>query len=299
MKIAPRFLFCLMTQVQSTMTDVAVDNGKPSSKAILANLPAGAVALTALGTVLPPVLFVVVLLVLWSVGSARGIVPFYIIPGPQQIAAEFVNNSTVLLKHASRTSLEALSGFAIGNVVAVVMAVLLTWSRPLKETIYPYALLTRAVPIIVFTPVIVVLLGRGLPPIIFTVALTVYFPTFLNMMRGLRSADAEYHETLHTLSATRVQRLWLVDLPSSMPYLFAALKISASGAFISALVTEWIGSNLGLGYLVVVSGQYFKLATLWAAIFTASFLTLALLGVVTLVEKLLGRWTAAAEDVGN
>jgi NitT/TauT family transport system permease protein len=226
-------------------------------------------------------------------------VPFYIIPGPQQIAAEFVNNNAVLLKHATRTSLEALSGFAIGNIVAIVMAVLLTWSTPLKETIYPYALLTRAVPIIVFTPVIVVLLGRGLPPIIFTVALTVYFPTFLNMMRGLRSADAEYHETLHTLSATRVQRLWLVDFPSSMPYLFAALKISASGAFISALVTEWIGSNVGLGYLVVVSGQYFKLGMLWAAIFTASFLTLALLGIVTSAEKLLGRWTASAEDVGN
>lgn len=289
----------MITRVQSTMTDAAVDNGKPSTNAFPVHLPAGAAVWTALIAAVPPALFVLVLLVLWSVGSARGIVPFYIIPGPQQIAAEFVNNSAVLLKHATRTSLEALSGFAIGNMVAVFMAVLLTWSRPLKETIYPYALLTRAVPIIVFTPVIVVLLGRGLPPIIFTVALTVYFPTFLNMMRGLRSADVEYHETLHTLSATRVQRLWLVDFPSSMPYLFAALKISASGAFISALVTEWIGSNLGLGYLVVVSGQYFKLATLWAAIFTASFLTLALLGIVTLAEALLGRWTAAAEDVGN
>ncbi len=289
----------MITRVQSTMTDAAVDNDKPSTNAFPVHLSAGAAVWTALTAAVPPALFVVVLLVLWSVGSARGIVPFYIIPGPQQIAAEFVNNSAVLLKHATRTSLEALSGFAIGNMVAVFMAVLLTWSRPLKETIYPYALLTRAVPIIVFTPVIVVLLGRGLPPIIFTVALTVYFPTFLNMMRGLRSADLEYHETLHTLSATRVQRLWLVDFPSSMPYLFAALKISASGAFISALVTEWIGSNLGLGYLVVVSGQYFKLATLWAAIFTASFLTLALLGIVTLAEALLGRWTAAAEDVGN
>ncbi|MDM9627864.1 ABC transporter permease [Rhizobium sp. S152] len=281
------------------MTDAALDTQKPPARAIFSNLPTASAVLAAFVAATPPVVFLIVLVVLWSWGSAKGIVPFYIIPGPEQVAAEFMANKAVLLKHATRTTLEALAGFSVGNIVAVVMAILLTWSRPMKETFYPFALLTRAVPVIVFTPLIVVMLGRGLPPIIFTVALTVYFPTFLNMIRGLRSADAEYHETLHTLSATRLQRLWLVDFPSSMPYLFAALKISASGAFISALVAEWIGSNLGLGYLVVVSGQYFKLATLWAAIFTAAFLTLALLGIVTLMEALLGRWTAAAEDVGG
>lgn len=109
----------------------------------------------------PPVAFLVCLIGVWYYGSAKGFVPFYIIPGPQQIAAEFVANNAVLVKHASRTTVEALSGFAIGNVAAIIMSVLLTWSRPLRETIYPYALLSRAIPLIVFTPVIVVMLGRG------------------------------------------------------------------------------------------------------------------------------------------
>jgi NitT/TauT family transport system permease protein len=248
--------------------------------------------------VLPPALFLVLLILLWAIGSAYGVVPAYLLPSPAAIFNEFVNNRNVLIKHASATTLEALLGFGIGTIVGVVMATLLSFSSVLREAFYPYALISRAIPFIVFTPLVVVLLGRGLPPIVAIVSFSVYFPTFLNMMRGLGAADADYHEMLHTMSATPLQRLRLVDLPVSMPYLFAALKVSASGAFISALVTEWIGANVGLGYLVVVSGQYFKLPTMWAAIFTSALLTLALLGLVTLAEKLLGRLTATAREIG-
>jgi NitT/TauT family transport system permease protein len=248
--------------------------------------------------IVPPALFLAAIVLLWAIGSSAGVVPSYLLPSPLSIASEFVNNSGVLLKHAGATTVEALSGFAIGSIAGVVAATMLTFSPVLRDAFYPYALISRAIPFIVFTPLVVVLLGRGMPPIIAIVAFSVYFPTFLNMMRGLSAADADYHEMLHTLSATPLQRLRLIDFPVAMPYLFAALKVSASGAFISALVTEWIGANVGLGYLVVVSGQYFKLPTMWAAIFTSALLTLTLLGAVTLVEKLLGRYTAAASEIG-
>jgi NitT/TauT family transport system permease protein len=140
-------------------------------------------------------------------------------------------------------------------------------------------------------------LGRGLPPILAIVSFSVYFPTFLNMMRGLNSVDADYEELLHTLSATPFQRLRLIQFPASMPFLFAALKVSASGAFIAAVVTEWIGASAGLGYLIVDASQYFRLSTMWAAIFTAAGLTLALLGIVTLLERLLWRWTGTAGEL--
>lgn len=247
---------------------------------------------------LPPAVFLVLLVILWAIGSASGVIPTYLLPSPGAIFNEFANNSGVLIKHAGATVLEALTGFAIGSAAGVLVATVLTCSSVLRDTFYPYALISRAIPFIVFTPVVVVLLGRGMPPIVAIVSFSVYFPTFLNMMRGLGAADADYHEMLHTMSATPLQRLRLVDFPVSMPYLFAALKVSASGAFISALVTEWIGANVGLGYLVVVSGQYFKLPTMWAAIFTSAFLTLALLGLVTLVEKLLGRFTSTAREIG-
>lgn len=248
---------------------------------------------------LPPTTFLAIMVILWAIGSARGIIPNYLLPGPGAIAMEFTDNFGVLFKHARATAMEAVGGFAIGSVAGIVAACILSFSSALREAFYPYALLSRALPIIVFTPLVVVILGRGMPPIIAIVAFSVYFPTFLGMMRGLGAADADYHEMMHTLSASRLQRLWMVDVPVAMPFLFASLKISASGAFISALIAEWIGSNLGLGYLVIVSSQYFKLPTMWAAIFLSAFLTLGLLALVTLLEKSLGRLTAPTPEIGG
>ncbi|MCX5478212.1 ABC transporter permease [Kaistia geumhonensis] len=250
-----------------------------------------------LGLVLPPALFVAVLIILWAVLSATGTIPRYILPAPDAILAEFVKNHAVLTKHALFTTGEALAGFLIGNTAAVLMAILFSYSRLMRDAFYPFALISRAIPIVAFTPLLVLVLGRGLPPVIAVVSIAVYFPAFLNMMRGLASADVDCHEMLHTLSATRWQRLKIVDIPASMPYLFAALKVSASAAFICALVAEWIGANTGLGYLVVISGQYFKLPTLWAAIIVAAALTLLLLAAVVTAERLLHRWTAAPAEL--
>ena len=250
-----------------------------------------------LGTVLPPVVFVVLLVAAWAVLSAWGVIPSFILPAPAAIWHEFSANPGILLKHAAATSLEALLGFMIGNVAAIAVASIFTMVPTLKDAFFPYALMSRAVPMVVFMPLFMVMLGRGLPPILAIVSFSVYFPTFLNMMRGLNSADVDYEELLHTLSATPWQRLKLIQFPASMPFLFAALKVSASSAFISSLVTEWIGATVGLGYLVVVSGQFFKLPMLWAAIFTAASLTLLLLGLVTLAERVLWRWTGTAKEL--
>ncbi|MCX5497788.1 ABC transporter permease [Kaistia dalseonensis] len=250
-----------------------------------------------LGLILPPVLFTVALIAIWAALSAAGIIPRYILPSPEAIFNEFIKNYSVLTKHALYTISEALAGFVIGNCAAVLMAIVFSYSGLLKDAFYPFALISRAIPIIAFTPLLVIVLGRGLPPVIAVVSISVYFPAFLNMIRGLASADVDYHEMMHTLSASRWQRLRIVDWPASIPYLFAALKVSASAAFIGAIVAEWIGANKGLGYLVVISGQYFKLPTLWAAIIVAAGLTLILLAIVVLVERMLHRWTATATDL--
>jgi NitT/TauT family transport system permease protein len=254
-------------------------------------------AYAAASAILPPVLFLAGLVLLWSVLAERGVIPRYILPSPGAILHEMATNSAVLVKHALATTQEALLGFAIGNTAAVLLALLLAWSSAARLCLYPLALVSRGVPIIAITPLLVLVFGRGLPPIVAVVTIGVSFPTLLNMVRGLQSADVDYHEMLHTLSASPLQRLRLIEIPASVPYLFAALKVSASIAFISALVAEWIGSNVGLGYLVVISSQYFKLPMLWAAIFTAAALTLVMLGLVEIAERLLWRWAAAPADL--
>ena len=98
-------------------------------------------------SIVPPALFLIALVVLWAIGSAYGVVPNYLLPSPAAIANEFVNNSAVLLKHAAATTLEALSGFAIGSIAGLVAATALSFSPVLREAFYPYALISRAIPV--------------------------------------------------------------------------------------------------------------------------------------------------------
>ena len=175
-------------------------------------------------------------------------------------------NASELLRHGTATTMEALGGFTLGSLLGVGAAILLASSRWLRQCFFPLALASQAVPIAAITPLIVLLIGRGLPSILTVVSIAAFFPMLINMTRGLREADVGYHELLHSLSATGTQRLRMIELPAALPYMFAALKVSASAAFITAIVGEWIGSNVGLGYLIVISGQYFKIPTLWAAV---------------------------------
>jgi NitT/TauT family transport system permease protein len=238
-----------------------------------------------------------VLLAVWAWAAQSGVMPRWFLPAPGAIAYEFVGNTTVLWKHTKITAVEAIGGCLLGSAAGIAAALAMSGSSVLREIFYPYALASRAMPLVVFTPIIVVMLGRGSMPIILIVGISTYFPVFLGMMRGLSQTNTERMELLHSFSATPQQIMWKIRFPSSIPYLFTALKLSASASFINTIVTEWIASNAGLGYLVMVSGQYFKLATMWAAIVIAAMMTLLLLAVITGLERLAVRYTSLATEI--
>jgi NitT/TauT family transport system permease protein len=250
----------------------------------------------ALRVVLPPAVCLALILGAWAYLTGNGIIPRYLLPSPAAIGHEFATDTRVLLKHTKTTMAEALGGFVIGNVSAILLSLVFAWSAPVRRALYPLALATRAVPIVAITPLLVIGLGYGIVPIVVVVSISVYFPTLLNMVRGLQSADVEYRELLHVFSATPLQRLRLIEWPASLPYLFAALRVGASAAFISAIVGEWIGSNRGLGFLIVESGYHFRLPTLWSAVIIAAVLTLLTVGLVGLVERLAVRGRAASPE---
>ncbi|WP_419757723.1 ABC transporter permease [Acidisoma sp.] len=244
----------------------------------------------AFSVLLPPGVLVVAIIAVWAWMSAHGLIPNYLLPAPLALLEALSSNASELLRHGAATTMEAVGGFAIGSLLGVGAAILLASSRWLRQCFFPLALASQAVPIAAITPLIVLLIGRGLPSILTVVSVAAFFPMLINMTRGLREADVGYHELLHSLSATGAQRLRMIELPAALPYMFAALKVSASAAFITAIVGEWIGSNVGLGYLIVISGQYFKIPTLWAAVVVTGVLTLMLVGLVTLAERWATPW---------
>lgn len=216
----------------------------------------------------------------------------YLVPAPTAVAQALVADWTMLLKNAWPTTIESLAGFAIGNVFAIALAVLFVHSRTLEQTFYPMAVVLRTIPIVAVAPLLVLLLGQGYAPKIAIAALISFFPTLVNMIRGFGAVDPQALELMRVLSANRREVFFKLRLINSLPFLFAALKIATGACVIGAIVAEWIGSDVGLGVLVINATSQFDTPLLYATMAVASAMALAFFGVVVLLEKLIVRWEA-------
>jgi NitT/TauT family transport system permease protein len=252
---------------------------------------------TALRRIVPPLLIIAAALGVWEAAGRWGGLADYILPTPSRIAGAFSANTTLFARHVPITALEAALGFMIGNTAGVLLAIVFVHSSTVERGVYPMAVAMRSVPFVALAPILVIWLGNGLTPKVIIAALVSFFPTLVNSVRGLRAVDPEALELMQTLSATRWQVLWKLRWPSAMPFLFSALKISAAGTVLGAVVAEWIGSDLGLGYVVLMSTYEFRIPLLWASIAVTSTMAMTLFGLVILAERL---WSYdASGDTGG
>jgi NitT/TauT family transport system permease protein len=196
---------------------------------------------------------------------------------------------TVLLKSAWFTAKEAAVGFLLGATVGFLLAVLLVHSRLLQRGFLPYIVASQTVPILAIAPMVVVWLKSGWQSVAVIAAYLTFFPVTINTLRGLQSADPRAHELLRSYAANRRQVLWRLRVPASMPYLFAALKISATASVVGAIIGELPSSiQDGLGGAILNFNQYYSIQpqNLWATNLVAAALGIAFFLVVVLAEKL-------------
>jgi NitT/TauT family transport system permease protein len=240
--------------------------------------------------VLLPLLVIAGLVLVWDLAIRLFAVPAYVVPTPASVGQALVRERARLLDNATPTILESVGGFALGNLVAIAAALAFVHSKALERALYPVAVAVRTLPIVAIAPILVLLLGNGYAPKIAIAALITFFPTLVNMVEGLESADAQALELMHVLSASKTETFRYVRWPSSLPYLFSAMRIASTSSVLGALVAEWIGTNKGLGYLIVLTTYDFRTALLYAAMVVTSAIALAFFFLVSLVEWLVVRW---------
>ena len=237
-----------------------------------------------------PFLPLAVILALWQYATASGKISNLVLASPTAIIAAFAGSGGEIVSNMTVTLFEALAGFVIGNSLGLVIAVVFVHSSIARRTIYPIAIAAEAVPFIAIIPVLMLWLGNGVEPKIVITSFIAYFPMLVNAMRGLRAVDSDVSELLYSLSASRAQKLMLVQLPAAIPFMFNALKLSACGTVVTALVAEWLASDRGLGYLIVLYGTRYEIPQLWAAAITAMAMSLAVYGLVVIAERRLTPW---------
>ena len=230
------------------------------------------------------------ILALWQ-GIVSGFgVPTWIAPSPVQVLQVFVERGDVLWTNFWPTLMEAASGFLVGNTVAAVLAVWFVHSQLAERAFYPIAVFVNTIPIIAVAPILVLLLGNGYAPKIVIAALICFFPTLVNMVRGLKAVSPQMLELMRVLSASGREVLFKIRVQSSLPFLFAALKIASTTCVIGAIVGEWIGSNYGLGALILEATYNYRAPLLYATVILGAGMAVAAFAIVTLVERRVLKW---------
>jgi len=204
----------------------------------------------------------------------------------------FVRSWPLLAANFWPTAIEALAGFVIGNFAAILLAVLFVHNRILQAAYFPVVLFFNTIPILALSPIIILIFGLGMTPKIVIAAVICFFPTLINMIRGLDSATPSEHELFRVLSSTRWEVFWRLRLPRALPLLFSSLRIASATSVIGAIVGEWIGSDKGLGALIIQATFNYQSDRLYAAIVMSSSLSIFLFLVVVLAERRILRYQA-------
>jgi NitT/TauT family transport system permease protein len=249
-----------------------------------------------------PGLVIVGVLVVWQAATyIFGLKPYFI-PSPVNVVDTLVKRFGTIYSNAIPTIIESVCGFALGNVIAILLAILFVHVRTTRQAIYPLTIVLQSVPIVAIAPVFIVLMGTGSSPKIVMTAIITFFPTLVNAVRGLESVPPASFELLQTVDSSTWQILRKLRWPTALPQIFVGLRIAASASVIGAIIAEWAGANSGLGYLIISSTYQFDTPLLWATLVASSLLVLIAFGLVALAERIFTPWQylpGAASDGPN
>ena len=201
--------------------------------------------------------------------------------GADQTLAAYLFDQTLYTLRA------AFIGFAIGGLLGIALAVAFVHFGLIERALVPYVVASQTIPIIALAPLIVYLVGQNVTSVVIVATYLSFFPVTIAMLRGLRSPDPRALELMRSYAASKWAVLWKVRFPASLPYLFTAMKITATASIVGAIVGEGSGSlQAGLGRALVFFSQQYTVAPekLWGAILFSSAVGIICFGLVRLVE---------------
>jgi NitT/TauT family transport system permease protein len=247
-----------------------------------------------------PALVGVIAIGLWHISVHAYQVPAYVLPGPVAVWSAFVDNFSSLMASLWTTLRVTIEAFVLALAGGVALAILFSQSKTIERAFYPYAVTLQVTPVVAIAPLILIWVGYerielALVIIAFIVA---FFPILSNTTLGLRSTDRNLIDLMRLYGATRWQILWRVQLPSALPFLLGAMKISGGLALIGAVVAEFVagsGTATGLAWRIVEAGNRLEIDKMFAALGLLAVLGISIFSALTCLEwLLLHRWHESA-----
>ena len=237
-----------------------------------------------------PIVFFLFLLLVWQVSTSLFDIKEYMLPSPTDILGKLFDSYELLIKHASATLFEAVAGFILGTTLALAIAFVITYSSLIGLMIFPLVILIQTTPKIAIAPFLVIWLGFGFAPKIVVAATLVFFPIVIGTIKGLKTISPELLDLMNSYGANKWEMLFKVRIPSALPYIFTAFKIAAAASVIGAVVGEFVGADIGLGYLILVANTNFDTSLMFASLTLLAIMGITFFFLVGATEKRVLYW---------
>jgi NitT/TauT family transport system permease protein len=241
-------------------------------------------------TIAMPWLAMALFLVVWEAACVVFDIQEIILPRPTKVFAVFIQRFDILLAFCWDTLWTTVLGFLFAIAGGVFLGILIGASPLFYSGLYPLLIAFNAVPKVAIVPILMIWVGVGALPAVITAFVISFFPIVVNVATGLATIEPEMIDVLRSLGASRFEILRKVGIPRAMPYLFASLKVAITLAFIGSVISETVGGNRGIGFLMLSAGARNDAPTTFAGLFAIAIMGVAMYAVCALVEQRMTRW---------
>ncbi len=246
-----------------------------------------------LGNALAPTVAFGAVLLLWQGAVWLLQPPPFLLPDIGRVFRRLVEFGPNWPRHIVATLEAVVVGFVAAVVFGTGGALVIVSSNALRRAITPLLVVVQIVPKIAFAPLILIWFGIGLVSKATVAFLVAFFPVLVNTAVGLTQIEPELLDLARSIKARPAWVFFRIRFPSSLPYFFAGLRVASTLAVIGAVIGEFVGSDVGLGYLIVIANNQIDTALGLASIFFVSVIGLGLYGAILLIERLCTPWAAA------
>ncbi len=232
----------------------------------------------------------------WYYVTNNGVVPKILLPTPQAVAAAVprVVGANGFAGHVLRTVTEIVLGFGLGGFVGFALGLLLGSSLRLRKAYLPFLSALEAIPTVILAPVIIAWFGFGIEGKVFQAAIACFYAVFITTLSGLGLAEPNSVQLMRSLCASKWQIMRMLKIPAALPVIFGGLQLGATTAIIGAIVSEFVGSDAGLGYLLQRYRSGFDTPAVWVIIGIFLIFGLVAYLILWLAERKIVFWRSAA-----
>jgi len=219
-----------------------------------------------------------------------------VLPKPSQIIVTLVQRMPALWPHTIQTLYTTLIGFGLGIAIGITLGVVIGSSRLAYDVAYPLLIGFATIPKVAVVPIFVLWFGAGAVPAVLTAMIMSIFPIVVNVATGLATTEPELEDVMRALRASKLDILWNVGLPRTMPYFFASLKVAVTLAFVGTVISETVASNRGIGNVMMIASSNFDVPLVFAGLLILAVLGVALYAVFSLLESRITGWAHRKDE---